>query len=149
MRCLSENRVSCFLRHLSLTCCARSLFATRTAAAAMGMKFINARVLKRYGYRKVLIVNTLIIGTIIGCYSFVHICRNCIKTRWLSWRQWCVQLSVLPHKIMGYDDRLVYLLAMHKEEIFNGFDHSKNANDNPLLSALRQEPVTDELFTYV
>ena len=50
---------------------------------------------------------------------------------------------------MGYDDRLVYLLAMHKEEIFNGFDHSKNANDNPLLSALRQEPVTDELFTYV
>ena len=41
------------------------------AAAAMGMKFVSARVLRRYGYRNVLIVNTVIIGIVIGCYSFV------------------------------------------------------------------------------
>ncbi|WP_413437017.1 DHA2 family efflux MFS transporter permease subunit [Sulfuriferula sp. GW1] len=41
------------------------------AAAAMGMKFIAARVLRRYGYRRVLIVNTLMIGVTIGLFSMV------------------------------------------------------------------------------
>jgi len=42
-----------------------------TAAAAMGMKLISARVLGRFGYRRVLIVNTLMIGAIIKLYSLV------------------------------------------------------------------------------
>ena len=41
------------------------------AAAALGMKFIAARVLRRYGYRRVLIVNTLMIGVTIGLFSMV------------------------------------------------------------------------------
>lgn len=43
-----------------------------SAAAAMGMKFISVRVLARFGYRQVLIVNTVLIGLTISMYSFVH-----------------------------------------------------------------------------
>jgi EmrB/QacA subfamily drug resistance transporter len=42
-----------------------------SAAAAMGMKFISARVLARYGYRQVLIVNTVMIGVVVGLYALV------------------------------------------------------------------------------
>ena len=42
-----------------------------TAAAAMGMKILAPRILKRLGYRKVLIVNTLMIGVTICLYSQV------------------------------------------------------------------------------
>jgi MFS family permease len=42
-----------------------------SAVAAMGMKFISARVLARYGYRQVLIVNTVMIGIMVGFYSLV------------------------------------------------------------------------------
>ncbi|MEC5161033.1 MULTISPECIES: MFS transporter [unclassified Janthinobacterium] len=42
-----------------------------SAAAAMGMKFISARVLARRGYRRVLIVNTILIGATIAMYSQV------------------------------------------------------------------------------
>ena len=42
-----------------------------TAAAAMGMKLISTHVLGRFGYRNVLIVNTLMIGTSICFYSLV------------------------------------------------------------------------------
>jgi MFS family permease len=42
-----------------------------TAAAAMGMKFFSTRVLKRFGYRGVLIVNTVMIGATINLYSLV------------------------------------------------------------------------------
>jgi len=42
-----------------------------TAAAAMVMKFISARILKRYGYRQVLIVNTLMMGTTISLFALV------------------------------------------------------------------------------
>jgi len=42
-----------------------------TAAAAMGMKFISAQVLRRYGYRRILIVNTLLIGATISLFSQV------------------------------------------------------------------------------
>jgi len=41
------------------------------AAAAMGMKLIASRILARYGYRKVLIVNTLMIGMTVTLFSFV------------------------------------------------------------------------------
>ncbi len=44
-----------------------------SAAAAMGMKFISARVLNRFGYRQVLVVNTLLIGVTIGMFSFVQL----------------------------------------------------------------------------
>jgi EmrB/QacA subfamily drug resistance transporter len=39
------------------------------AIAAMGMKFFSVRILKRFGYRKVLIANTLMIGTTIFVFS--------------------------------------------------------------------------------
>ncbi|MFL6674733.1 MAG: DHA2 family efflux MFS transporter permease subunit [Massilia sp.] len=42
-----------------------------TAAAAMGMKLIAPRVLARFGYRQVLIVNTVCIGLTIGLFSLV------------------------------------------------------------------------------
>ena len=41
------------------------------AAAAMGMKFISAWVLARYGYRRVLIVNTVTIGLVAGLFALV------------------------------------------------------------------------------
>jgi EmrB/QacA subfamily drug resistance transporter len=42
-----------------------------TALAAMGMKLISARLLSRFGYRQVLIVNTVFIGITIGLFSVV------------------------------------------------------------------------------
>ena len=43
-----------------------------TAAAAMGMKLISAWVLRRYGYRQVLIVNTVMIGLTISLFAQVN-----------------------------------------------------------------------------
>jgi MFS family permease len=43
-----------------------------SAAAAMGMKFLSARVLARYGYRQVLIVNTVMIGFTISLFSLIE-----------------------------------------------------------------------------
>lgn len=42
-----------------------------TALAAMGMKLISPRLLARFGYRQVLIVNTVCIGITIGLFSVV------------------------------------------------------------------------------
>jgi EmrB/QacA subfamily drug resistance transporter len=42
-----------------------------TAAAAMGMKFLSARILRRYGFRRILIVNTVMMGLTIGLFSLV------------------------------------------------------------------------------
>ena len=42
-----------------------------SAAAAMGMKLIAPKVLARFGYRQVLVVNTLCIGLTIGLYGMV------------------------------------------------------------------------------
>jgi MFS family permease len=42
-----------------------------TAAAAMGMKLIAPKVLARFGYRQVLVVNTICIGLTIGLFSLV------------------------------------------------------------------------------
>jgi EmrB/QacA subfamily drug resistance transporter len=41
------------------------------AAGAIGMKFLSARVLRQFGYRNVLIVNTLLIGVAIAIFSRV------------------------------------------------------------------------------
>jgi EmrB/QacA subfamily drug resistance transporter len=41
------------------------------AFAAMGMKVISTHVLRRYGYRQVLIVNTVLIGIVIGLFGTV------------------------------------------------------------------------------
>lgn len=41
------------------------------AAAAMGMKLIASRVLARFGYRRVLIVNTVMIGAVVSLFSLV------------------------------------------------------------------------------
>jgi len=43
-----------------------------TAAAAMGMKLIAPRVLRCFGYKKVLIVNTVMIGVTISLFSLVN-----------------------------------------------------------------------------
>ena len=41
------------------------------AAAAMFMKFISSRVLARFGYRRILIVNTVMIGVVVCLFSLV------------------------------------------------------------------------------
>lgn len=41
------------------------------AAAAMGMKLLTIRILRRFGYRKVLIVNTLLMGVTISMFALV------------------------------------------------------------------------------
>jgi len=43
-----------------------------TAAAAMGMKIIAPRVLAHFGYRRILIVNTVMIGCVISLFSLVN-----------------------------------------------------------------------------
>ncbi len=43
-----------------------------TAVAAMGMKFISSRLLARFGYRRILTVNTVMIGTIVCLFSLVN-----------------------------------------------------------------------------
>ena len=42
-----------------------------SAAAAMTMKFLSSKILRRYGFRQVLIVNTLLVGITICMYSLV------------------------------------------------------------------------------
>lgn len=42
-----------------------------TALAAMGMKLLSSRLLGRFGYRQVLIMNTLLVGVAIASYSLV------------------------------------------------------------------------------
>jgi EmrB/QacA subfamily drug resistance transporter len=42
-----------------------------TAAAAMGMKVISAAMLRRFGFRQVLVVNTLLVACTIASYSLV------------------------------------------------------------------------------
>ena len=42
-----------------------------TAAAAMGMKFLSTRILRRYGFRQTLIVNTVMVGLTICTFSLV------------------------------------------------------------------------------
>jgi EmrB/QacA subfamily drug resistance transporter len=42
-----------------------------TAAAAIGMKFISSHLLARFGYRRILIVNTVMIGAVVGLFSLV------------------------------------------------------------------------------
>src|SRR5207248_457762 len=47
------------------------LLTMPTAAAAMGMKFLSSRLLRRYGFRSVLIVNTILVGSTIGLFATV------------------------------------------------------------------------------
>ena len=42
-----------------------------SVAAAMGMKFLSAPILKRFGFRRVLTLNTVMIGVTISLFSFV------------------------------------------------------------------------------
>jgi len=42
-----------------------------TAAAAIGMKLMSTRILGRFGFRRVLIVNTVMIGLIVSTFSLV------------------------------------------------------------------------------
>jgi EmrB/QacA subfamily drug resistance transporter len=44
-----------------------------TAAAAMFMKVMSARILRAFGYKRVLLINTVMIGLTIGAYSLVTI----------------------------------------------------------------------------
>ncbi len=48
------------------------LLTMPVAAAAMVMKFISSGVLARYGYRHILIVNTVMIGTVVCLFSLVN-----------------------------------------------------------------------------
>lgn len=42
------------------------------AAAAMGMKVLATALLRRFGFRQVLTVNTVLVGCTIACFSLVH-----------------------------------------------------------------------------
>lgn len=42
------------------------------AAAAMGMKVLATVLLRRFGFRQVLMVNTVLVGCTIACFSLVH-----------------------------------------------------------------------------
>ena len=48
------------------------LLTMPVAAAAMAMKFISSRVLSRFGYRRILIVNTVTIGAVVSLFSLVN-----------------------------------------------------------------------------
>ena len=56
---------------LGLTSWQSGLLMMPAAAAAMGMKLVATRVLSRWGYRRVLIVNTLMIGVTVATFSQV------------------------------------------------------------------------------
>src|SRR5690606_23807794 len=43
------------------------------AMGAMGMKMLAPRVLRRFGYRRVLMVNTVMIGVTVGMFSLVNV----------------------------------------------------------------------------
>ena len=43
-----------------------------TAAAAMGMKFFASRLLAHFGYRRILVVNTVMIGIVVCLFSLVN-----------------------------------------------------------------------------
>jgi EmrB/QacA subfamily drug resistance transporter len=43
-----------------------------SAAAAMAMKFLSEPILRRFGYRHVLIVNTVLLGMVVGLFSLVQ-----------------------------------------------------------------------------
>ena len=47
------------------------LLTMPSAAAAMGMKFLSSRLLRRYGFRPILIVNTVLVGTTICLFALV------------------------------------------------------------------------------
>jgi EmrB/QacA subfamily drug resistance transporter len=47
------------------------LLTMPTALAAMGMKFLSSRLLRRYGFRSILIANTIFVGTTICLFSLV------------------------------------------------------------------------------
>ncbi|HZI84411.1 MAG TPA: MFS transporter [Casimicrobiaceae bacterium] len=47
------------------------LLTMPAAIAAMGMKFLSSRLLRRYGFRSVLIVNTMLVGTTICLFSLI------------------------------------------------------------------------------
>jgi MFS family permease len=42
-----------------------------TAAAAIGMKFLSRRILGRFGFRRVLVLNTVTIGLVVSAFSLV------------------------------------------------------------------------------
>lgn len=56
---------------MGLTPWQSGLLMMPTAAAAMGMKLIASRLLARFGYRTVLIVNTVLIGVTVSLFSLV------------------------------------------------------------------------------
>ena len=56
---------------IGLTSWESGLLMMPTAAAAMGMKLVASRLLARFGYRQVLVVNTVLIGLTISLFSQV------------------------------------------------------------------------------
>jgi EmrB/QacA subfamily drug resistance transporter len=58
---------------LGMPAWASGLLTMPSALAAMTMKFLSSRVLRRYGFRSVLMVNTILVGTTICLFSLVSI----------------------------------------------------------------------------
>jgi MFS family permease len=68
---IPQRLIGLFQIGLGLPAWQSGMLMMPTAAAAMGMKLISTRVLRLFGYRKVLIVNTVMIGLTICLYALV------------------------------------------------------------------------------
>ena len=75
------------------------------AAAAMGMKFLSTRILRRYGFRKVLMVNTVLLGATMCLFSLVTPATQLVVIVLLSLAQgFFNSLQFSSVNSMGYAD---------------------------------------------
>jgi MFS family permease len=94
-----------------------------TAAAAMGMKFISSRLLARFGYRRILIVNTVMIGTIVSLFSLVS-------------QATLIALIVLLALAMGFFNSLQY--TSMNSMAFADIDPPDSSMASTITSSLQQ-----------
>jgi EmrB/QacA subfamily drug resistance transporter len=90
---------------LGLPAWTSGLLMMPTAAAAMGMKFLSTHILRRYGFRKVLIVNTVLLGSTLCLFSLVTLATPLVLIVLLSLAQgFFNSLQFSSVNSMGYAD---------------------------------------------
>ena len=87
---------------LGLPACQSGLLMMPTAAAAMGMKLLSGPILRRYGYRQVLIVSTVTMGFTISFFSLVDA---------------AIPMALIV--VLGFSARLFQLASVYQHE-FHG-----------------------------
>jgi len=93
------------------------------AVAAMGMKFISSQVLARYGYRRILIVNTVMIGVLVSLFSLVNPATS-------------ILLIVLLGLTMGFFNSLQY--TSMNSMAFADVESSDSSMASTISSSLQQ-----------